>query len=141
MALDSAPLIYFLEGRGARGSAVRELLAAARGGACELVVSAITEAELLVGPLRADNPKATDAVRAMLGGSLPVHVVEVTRPIARAAAGLRARFGLRVADALVVASALDADCTALVSNDAALRRVGDLITYIHLDDHVRRDAP
>ncbi len=102
------------------------------------MVSAITEAELLVAPLRVGGG-ADRALHSLLGGPAGIRVLPATRAIARSAARLRADLGLRLADALVVATAVDSGCTALVSNDTGLRRLDDAIdalTYVHLDDHL-----
>ena len=47
-------------------------------------------------------------------------------PIADAAAELRARYNLRMPDALHVAAALSTSCDALLTNDARLKRVQEL---------------
>ena len=52
VAIDTGPLIYFLSGDTNRAPIVRRLLAAASRGEIQIVVSTITEAELLVAPLR-----------------------------------------------------------------------------------------
>ncbi|MEZ4268367.1 MAG: PIN domain-containing protein [Myxococcota bacterium] len=134
VVLDTAPLIYFLRGDARRAAHVREILQAATSGELELVISAITEAELLVAPLRAGDPSAVSTVHALLNGSVNFRLHELTRPIARRAAGLRAECSLRLADALVAATGIELGCTALVSNDTAFRRLGDRIEYVHLDD-------
>lgn len=136
VGIDTAPLIYFLEGGSPRAAAVRSVLAAANAGDFELTVSAVTEAELFVGPLRRGDPATADPIHALLNGSINLRVVPISRPIARLAAELRARFALRLADALVAATALDSGCTALLSNDRAFARLADRIEYIHLDDQL-----
>ncbi len=59
----------------------------------------------------------------------------MTRETARRAAGIRAEHGLRMVEAIVAATALEAGCTALVGNDRALRRL-PAPTYLHVDDLV-----
>lgn len=134
IALDTAPLIYFLGGYGPRDAVVEEILVRASEGRIEVVVSVVTEAELLVGALGPRGGDAT-AIDRLLDGP-GIEVVPVTRSTARVAASLRARQRLRLADAVVAATALTAGCTALVGNDRAFRRLDDRLAYVHLDDLV-----
>ncbi len=136
VALDTAPLIYFLTGDPKRAPQVREVLLAAGGGELTVVISAITEAELLVAPLRqADPASACTPIHDLLTGPPAFAVRDVTRPIARAAAELRARYNLRLADSVVAATAADAACAALLGNDSRFVRLKiDGLTYYHLDD-------
>lgn len=71
-----------------------------------LLLSASSYAEALVHPLR-DGPEAVAQLDSFLEQA-PVRLVDVDRAIARAAAGLRARYGpaLRLPDAFVLATGL-----------------------------------
>ena len=69
LALDTAPLIYFLEATPARVSVVRDVLHAAAREQLEVVISVVTEAELLVAPLRMEEPDlAVATVQVLLDG-------------------------------------------------------------------------
>lgn len=61
-------------------------------------------------------------------------LADVTRDVARWAAQLRARYRLRPADALQVATALVHRATAFVTNDRRLARLTPLLDIIVLDD-------
>ena len=61
-------------------------------------------------------------------------LMDVTRDVARRAAQLRARYRLRPADALQVATALVHEATAFVSNDRQLARLAPTLDVIILDD-------
>jgi predicted nucleic acid-binding protein len=52
--------------------------------------------------------------------------VEITAAIARSTAEVRAKYNLKLPDALQVAIALEASCEALLTNDAQLKRVTEL---------------
>ncbi|MGH2767482.1 MAG: type II toxin-antitoxin system VapC family toxin [Candidatus Methylomirabilales bacterium] len=134
LALDTAPLIYFLEGDRDRAPLVREVLIAASLGVVSLVVSTLTEAELLVAPLRANDQRATSAIRALLDGSTGLAVIDVSRNIARSAASIRADHGLALPDAVVAATAIEARCTGLMGNDRSLGRLQARLAYLHVDD-------
>lgn len=133
ITLDTAPLIYFLEGDPSRGPHVASLLRRARDGSVSLAVSVLTETELLVQPIRAQDEVRERAVRQLL--DVPeIRVVEVSREIARIAADVRGRGRLRLADAVVVATAVVTGNRTVLGNDLDFRRAGDRIEYVHLDD-------
>jgi predicted nucleic acid-binding protein len=67
-------------------------------------------------------------------------LVSVTREVARQAAQLRAKYNLRPADALQVATAMVSDATAWVSNDRQLARLEPAIEVINLEDFVASEA-
>lgn len=136
--LDTAPLIYFLTGDARRAPVVRNLLLRAARSEVELVISAITESELLVAPLRQPDPETACApVRDLLSGPPTIQIAEVTRAIGRRAAKIRATSKLTLANALVAATGLELGCTTLLSNDKRFRQVKlENLTYVHLDDHL-----
>ncbi|MEP7336274.1 MAG: PIN domain-containing protein [Acidobacteriota bacterium] len=71
--------------------------------------------------------------RELLLRGLNFTTLAVSAAIAERAAELRARYRLRTPDALQIATALEADCEAFLSNDTGLRRVTELRVLL-LDD-------
>jgi len=138
VCLASAPLIYFIEDDPRRAGPVKGLLRAAAAGATQLIASVLTEAEMLVAPMRRDRDDVVRSIRELFASSGGPQLREVTRPIGWRAAGLRAELGLRLPDAIVVATAIEAGCTAIVGNDASFKRIEE-IEYVHLDDVVGPD--
>jgi predicted nucleic acid-binding protein len=63
-------------------------------------------------------------------------IADVTGGMARRAAQLRARYAIRPADGLHVATALANRATGFVTNDRALARLGPELDIIALDDFV-----
>jgi len=89
---------------------------------------------MLVKPLREGDTPQADLIDALFQGPEHVEVYPVDRKVARRAAHLRAHLGLRLDDAFIVATAVEAGCDALVGNDAlCARRVAD-IPYVYLDE-------
>ncbi len=117
--LDSCILIYAVEDEGERGRAARRALA--DHGDDEMVVSPLVVMECLTGPLKRGHLALVDYYRETLAaiGRVPLDEEEFVR-----AAELRARHGLGAADALHLAAAQKAGCTALWSNDRRLERAG-----------------
>ena len=95
----------------------------------------ITLSEVLVHPLSQGNIQLRDAYHRILLNSHDFATLSIDAAIAERAAELRARYGLRTPDALQIATALSAGCTAFVTNDVRLKRVTDLRVLI-LDDLV-----
>lgn len=135
IAIDSAPLVYFLENVPGRGPSVREVLHAASGVDVELFTSTVNEAEVLVGPLRRGDRRALSSARALFASTRTLTVVDATGEVALAAATARAELGIGLPDAFLVGTARVSRCTLLISNDNAFRRLDD-IEYLHLDDHL-----
>ena len=101
-----------------------------------VVVSAITEAELLVRPERDRDEDAIERIADLLSEQ-GIVVAPVDRRIARLAARLRGRarskFGLP--DAIIVATAILTGCEAVVSNVGDWRQISE-IPVVHLDEVV-----
>jgi predicted nucleic acid-binding protein len=79
-----------------------------------LAISALTYTELLVGPLRAGGG-AVDVVERF---AAQVRIVDLSPPIARLAAELRAARGLKLPDAVIVATGLRLPADVIVTADA-----------------------
>jgi len=118
--VDSAPIIYVLEGHRRFGSRFKPLFEAHATGRLRFAVTTITVAEVLTGPLRAGDEALARRYRAILETweAIPLDV-----GIAESAARLRASLGLKLADAIQAASALAIDAAALVTHDRDFSRV------------------
>jgi predicted nucleic acid-binding protein len=103
-----------------------------RNGEAVMVVSAITEAELLVKPNRDGNRDAIEKIEDFLSED-GIYVVDVNRAIARRAAALRPVNGISVADAVIMATALETGCDLLLGNDGAWS-TASVVPFVRLDD-------
>ena len=97
------------------------------------LTSVITLSEVLVHPLGQGNTPLRDAYFRLLLNSRDFATLSIDAAIAERAAELRARYGLRTPDALQIATALIAGCTAFLTNDVRLKRVTELRVLV-LDD-------
>jgi predicted nucleic acid-binding protein len=79
-------------------------------------LSVITVQEILVRPFRG-GPAAVATAEGFLRHFAAIRLVEVTYDIAREAARIRAISGIRVPDALIIATALITMADVLVTND------------------------
>jgi predicted nucleic acid-binding protein len=123
LLLDSAPIIYFLEGHPRFGPRFRPVFEAHAAGHVRLAVTTLTIAEVLTGPLQAGDDALAQRYRAILESWQPV---ELDIDIAESAARLRASLRLKLADAVQAASALAVNAAALVTHDRDFSRVHTL---------------
>ncbi|HTE68428.1 MAG TPA: PIN domain-containing protein [Actinomycetes bacterium] len=79
-----------------------------------LAMSALTYAEMLVGPLRAGE-RSVEIVERF---AAQVRIVDLSPSIARLAAELRATRGLKLPDAVIVATGLRLEAAVIVTADA-----------------------
>ena len=135
VALDTAVFIYFIEEHPRFLRVVEPVFAAVAGGRLHAVTSGVTLLETLVVPYRSGDIGLAERYEALLTGSRGIRFVELDRALLRGAALLRAAFtGLRTPDALQVAAALTARCTAYLTNDRDLPRIGGL-KVLQLSDY------
>jgi predicted nucleic acid-binding protein len=123
LLLDSAPIIYVLEGHPILGHRFRPIFEAHATGRLRFAVTTITVAEVLTGPLQAADDALARRYRAILGTWQPV---ALDLDIAESAARLRASLRLKLADAVQAASALAINAAALVTHDRDFSRVTSL---------------
>ena len=101
--------------------------------------SVVSAAELLVRPYQAGARELT-LMHTFLTGFPNLTALHMDLTVAAQAATIRAITGLRLPDAIIVASGLLADCEAIVSNDAKWKtKMPDIfkeVAWIFLGDYV-----
>lgn len=123
--LDTAPVIYHVEGVAAYRPLTDLIFQEICDGTFEAVTSSVTLAECLVHPYRHNDMALAQQFRDVITAGVHTRYVGVDN-VAENAAELRARYNLSLTDAFQAASALAAGCEALLTNDAALKRVTEL---------------
>ena len=136
ICFDSNALIYFLEGQQPYCSYVAQAVAMMENGRAIGVASTVMEMELLMKPLRDGDIFGREKIEIFLRQQHNLLIRPVDRLVARRAAVVRARTRLAPLDAIMVATALEERCEAIIGNDAVIasRPVG--IPYLYLDDYV-----
>lgn len=94
----------------------------------EFVIPVTVYAEILVGPFRT-GPRAVEALDKFVE-ELPIRVDGITTEMARAAARLRGRRGVRLPDALVIAFAEAKRADVLLTGDARWRRLSRRVRVV-----------
>ena len=127
--LDTAPVIYLVEQNPQFFDGVRAIFEAVDRAQIRVVASPVTLAECLVGAYRANQLQvATNFTQYLTQGE--TDFVQTTVAIADRAAQLRAQCGFGMTDALQIATAIDAQCDAFLTNDAQLQRVPSIRVLI-----------
>ena len=134
VAFDTDAIIYYVEEHPTFLAIVAGALEKAITGRIRAHVSLVTLIEVLVGPVRAGNHDLAESYRDILtrdGGFVPHDLTQR----AERSASIRARWNLETPDAIVAATAIEAGCTHLVTNDSAFRRVEELNVLV-ISDYV-----
>lgn len=136
IGLDTSLFIYHFEANPHYLPVATKILESIQSGQREGIVSVVTLMELTVLPYRMNQPQIAAEYEALLVHFPNLHMVEVTRDIARRAAQLRATYTLRPADSLLVATAVEGGATAFVTNDKALKRLTPLLAILLVQTYV-----
>ena len=123
LLVDSAPIIYVLEGREDLAPVFRPVFEAHENGLVRFAVTTVSLAEVLTGPLSRGDEVLAERYRSTLKSWF---VVDLDPQIAESAARLRAALKLKLADAVQAASALAIGADALVTHDRDFSSVRDL---------------
>lgn len=119
--LDTNIFIYAVEGLSEHMPVLRPLFELFASGGASAVTSELTLAEVLPRPLATGCTDIAIIYERMLATSAWLAMVPVSRAILVDAAHLRASSGLRLPDAIHVATAVAAGCSVLLSNDRRLK--------------------
>jgi predicted nucleic acid-binding protein len=123
LLIDTAPIVYQLEGHAQHAARFRPVFEAHAAGRFLFAATTITLAEVLAGPLRAGNEALARRYRSLLQSW---QLIDLDADIAETAARLRATLRLKLPDAIQAASALAAGAAALVTHDRDFSRLREL---------------
>ena len=123
VVVDSAPLIYFLDGHPTFSNLFDGLFEAYDAGQLRIAISTIAIAEVLAGPFKNGQDVLAKRYEKALAS---FDVIPVTQEIAVSASRLRISCKLKLMDALQAATALDIGAQALVTHDRDFSRLEGL---------------
>jgi predicted nucleic acid-binding protein len=123
VALDTAPLIYFIERHPAHAGKLKPFFAAAEQAEFRIVTSLVTLIEVLVHPLRSGREDLALEYRDILLRSPGLTALPLDDQIAEEAARLRALHGFKTPDAIQLATAKIAGAKWFLTNDGDLPRI------------------
>ena len=131
--LDTNIFVYALEGFERFEPALSELFKEIQDGRIKAITSELTLAEVLVKPLADGKTEVCAAYTAAIQDSEGLEVAPVTREVLIEAAGIRAKIGVRLPDAIHMATAILSGCRSFLTNDRSIREVPN-IGVIYLSD-------
>ena len=114
VVVDSAPVIYFLDGHANFSNLFDGLFEAYDAGQLRIAISTIAIAEVLAGPFKNGQDVLAKRYEKALAS---FDVIPVTQDIAVSASRLRISCKLKLMDALQAATALEISAQALVTHD------------------------
>lgn len=136
VALDTNAVIYFLDQTEPYARLVTALFRACEEGRLTVVIPTLVVAELLVAPMCDGDEAALERMALLLDHFPNVTVAPLSRQAAQLAARIRASHGLATPDALIVGTALESGCAAVIGNDKRWRSRFETPRYVVLADHV-----
>ncbi len=126
VCLDTAPLIYFIEGHSIYQSVLEKLFNLNEKGGFSFITSTVTLLEVLVKPLREGHNNIAKQYRDILTNARGFEIFDVTSAIAEQAALLRAKYNLRTPDAIQLATSIEAKADYFLTNDIRLKLVSEI---------------
>ncbi len=124
--LDTAPVIYYIQGVTTFFPVVDRLFEKIETGTLSAIASPITLGECLVLPLKSGDTALQQSFTDLLTNTEWISLVNIDPKIGQQAANLRVRYGLKLPDALQIATAIASNCQAFLTNDAQLKKVREL---------------
>ncbi len=135
IGIDTAPIIYLVERHPKYLEVVREVFRLIDEGYMLGYSSVITLTETLCRPVGVGDTQLIDEYIDILYNAQNFHLISISAEIARHAAELRSRYGLRTPDALQISALISVGCDGLLTNDLRMRAIKELRVLI-LDDLV-----
>jgi predicted nucleic acid-binding protein len=123
IGLDTAPFIYFIEDVLPYADLLNPVFNLLESHALRAVTSTLTIAEILTKPFADKNFSLADEIKFAINSFASLSIVSVDEKLAEAAALLRARYTIRLADALQVATAIQGEATLFLTNDKRVKKV------------------
>jgi predicted nucleic acid-binding protein len=124
--LDANIFIYALEGYPDFQERMTVLLEAMDRQEIDALTSELTLAEVLVKPFRERNVAWQRTYQEVLQPSVSLKLLPVSRALFIAAAQIRAKFPIKLPDAIHAATAQQVSCGSFLTNDPGFKAVKDL---------------
>lgn len=137
--LDANALIGYAEDHPIFGPILEAVFKSLLNDSVELVTSELTVAEVLVAPLRDKNDGLVRAYEEITQSRRNFHLVPVSLAILKQSARLRSELGLKLPDAIHVATAVSSSCHIFLSEDTRLK-VPPTLTICRIADLPAEEA-
>jgi predicted nucleic acid-binding protein len=136
IALDTAPLIYYIEEVAPYADLLVPVYMLLENDTLRAVTSTVTVSEILTKPFADKNFALADEIKFTLRSFASLSVISIDEKVAEAAALIRARYTIRLPDALQIAAAIQGEATLFLTNDKRAKKI-DTIEVLVLSDFLR----
>ena len=133
LGIDTAPVIYLIEDHAHYAVTMLAVVERLDSGEILGVTSVVTLGEVLVQPVSRGDYALQQQYRELLLHGAGLWLRPIDAAAAERAAELRAKYGMRLPDALQIAVAIQEECEAFLTNDRRPTRVAELRVLV-LDD-------
>ena len=124
--LDTAPLIYFIEGNSEYQGILIDLFRLNDEKYFQFQTSSITLLEVMVKPLREGETEVAREYKEILTNSRGIEIFDITTAIALKAAEIRAKYNVRTPDALQLATAIECKSDFFLTNDLRIKALAEV---------------
>lgn len=124
--LDTAPLIYFIEGHSKHQTILSKIFESNDKGRFSFLTTSITLLEVLVKPFRDAKYLLAEQYKDVLTKAPGIEICDVTPEIAEKAALLRAIYNVSTPDAIQLSAAIEGQCQYFLTNDIKLSAVKEI---------------
>ena len=124
--IDTAPLIYLIEGEEDFATSVEKQLMQWIEAEENLATSTLTLLELLVVPMKQENKHLVQKYRALLQDILSEPLIPLSETISEMAAQIRGVTGFKTPDSIQLATALYSGADIFYTNDKRLSKFSDI---------------
>jgi predicted nucleic acid-binding protein len=133
IGLDTGPFIYYIEDVSPYADLLDPVFTRLENHALRAVTSTVTFAEILTKPFTEKNFSIADEIKFTLRSFSSLSVASIDEKLAEAAALIRARYTIRLPDALQLAAAIQGEATLFLTNDKRVKKV-DAVEVLVLSD-------
>ena len=131
--LDTAPLIYFMEGNTGYQPELNNFFSAFDKKEFSILTSTLTLLEVLVQPIKLNRLDLVSNYKKILSSASGIQIIDMTPRVAFRAAELRAKYGLKTPDSIQVGTALKYEAQYFLTNDLRLKVVKEIKTITPQD--------
>jgi predicted nucleic acid-binding protein len=133
IGLDTAPFIYYIEDVAPYTDLLDPVFTLLENDTVRAVTSTVTFAEILTKPFANKNFSLAEEIKFTLKSFSSLCVSPIDEKLAEAAALIRARYMIRLPDALQLAAAIQKEATLFLTNDKKVKKL-DAIQVLVLSD-------
>ena len=133
VTIDTDIFIYYIEENPTYTPIVQLVFERITAGRLQVIISVITLIETLTQPLRKGRLDLVEEYRELFLSTKGITTFEIDANIGEKAAELRAKYKLRVPDAIQLAVGIVKRADAFITNDAAIRKVKEIEVLVLKD--------